>query len=288
MKAILITLVTLLYVTGNTHAQIEESAYYSCNFTATDTPTDFLRKETTTKNAKIVVTEFRFEDNKWQKTDKNEYSRISDSEYRNENLTFNKNTIWWNAFTPYKIIINPEGNDLYHFAEYNYNATVLREGYCKNYFPLIKHGEVKEYYTNGKISSISNYENNRLLSSKRWMIDGRESINNVYSEVDRAPEFEGKLIQKFYAKMRNNIYYFLNPDRESYVNGICKVEFIIQKDGSISNIQYIENSDFPEIDYQVYKFILKNKDDWSPAEICNKKVDYVMQISYAFEDTRAN
>lgn len=287
-KLFLAISILLIFTTSDIFSQIKKSAYFSRDYTATDSSTDYLTVTVKQKRNRIIVEELKFDGKNWKSIDKKIYQPISDSIFINKKIKFNKNTILWNTYTPYKVIVVKTVNDNYYFKEYNFHNVLLREGNCKSYFPIIKHGEIKEYYSNGNISNIAKYENNSFVSSQRWMMNGSNSIDNVFTEVEILPKFNGKSIEAFYNKLSVNVHYPLNPNRKAYVDGICTVEFIIKNDGSITNMQFVENSDFPEIDLQVLQFIRNQKDSWSAAEISNKPVDYVMHINYGFQDTRGN
>jgi len=64
-----------------------------------------------------------------------------------------------------------------------------------------------------------------------------KAFNN--SEVDEKPDFKGG-IEKFYKYMAKN---FKVPEEEG-LNGKIIVEFIIEKDGSITNINVIQDIGF--------------------------------------------
>lgn len=289
MKTILfIFSLLIIFSSTSIHAQIKKSVYYSCDFSASELATTFMKTDANKNKNKVEVIEFTYKNDSWDKTNRDVYSEVSDSVFMNENLTFNKNTLPWQQNTPYKIIITKKGKDRYYFREYNYYDNLLKEGHCTSYFPLVKHGVVKEYYLNGNLSFLAKYENNRLISSEKWMTDGRESAGNVHAEVGKLPEFKGKPLGNFQSQLEFNIAIPMNTNRDKYINGICTVEFIVKKDGTLTDFQFTENSEFPAIDLQVYKFILKNKEGWSPAEICGKKVDYIMEVNYLFEDSRGD
>ena len=63
--------------------------------------------------------------------------------------------------------------------------------------------------------------------------------NTVYNidSVDVKPDFEGGIV-RFQKYIRNNFFY---PDEEVHVKGIVEVNFVVEKDGTLSNIKVIKD-----------------------------------------------
>ncbi|MBI9058462.1 MAG: hypothetical protein JEZ01_11930 [Labilibaculum sp.] len=282
-KIRILFIILLVLMGGSAFSQIKEKTYITRTFSATDSKTNFLKEEVKIKKDEIIVTSYKC-GKKWKKIKSSEYVSINDSAYINKSIGFNRHTLHKINHVIHKIVIKKIESDLFYFKEYNYNKCLLREGSCKSYFPLIKHHKVMEYYLNGKLSSITEYDNNEFLTSQRWKKDGLESIDDVYMETELAPRFKNKSISTFYNNLIYSIRYPLNPGREKLVEGNCIIEFILDKHGVINEMQFIEESEFPAFDIQICDYIKKRKNGWSPAEISDKKVDYVIRIGVSFSE----
>lgn len=283
LRKIFFLLPILLFFVGSASSQIKEQVFFNRTF-CSDSYSDFLKAEVTIKKDKLSVTYYSYKKD-WKKIKKNVYESICDSVYINKSVGFNRHTIPYSNHVIYKIIVKKIGPELFSFKEYSYNNILLREGICKSYFPLVKHEKVIQYYPDGKISSISEYDNNLFLTSQKWRKDGVKSNNDVYMEVEIAPKHKEKSLKNYYAQLLGSISYPINPGREKFVEGICIIEFILDKHGEIKDLQFIENTDFPVIDNQICNYIRENKDGWTPAEISGKKVDYIVQLVVSFSES---
>lgn len=277
-----ISVLSSLAVRHVAYSHVKDTIYYNQEFQATDSPTNNIMIISNQKKRKLHVVTFEFYKAKWKKTKAKKYKIVSDSIYVNKDIYYNRNTSVENLYSIYKIILVKTSNELFYFKEFNYDNKLLRKGFCKSYFPLNKHGTVTEYYLNGKESNVEEYTNNKFVSSKRWMMSGFESIDNVFREVSQEPLFKNKSVEDFYTDILLSVKYPLKLSREKHIDGACIIEFIVKKNGSIDKLQFIQNSGIDEIDYQVIGFIQKTKKYWSAAEISNEKVDFEMRLFITF------
>lgn len=86
--------------------------------------------------------------------------------------------------------------------------------------------------------------------------DGQKFFNS--NEVDTKPEFKGGM-EKFYKYMAEN---FKVPEEEG-IKGKIIVEFIIEKDGSISNFNVIQDIGYGSLE-EVTRFF-KKCPNWQPG-----------------------
>ena len=101
-----------------------------------------------------------------------------------------------------------------------------------------------------------------------------QSPNSVYMKVDRSPEFPGG---------NDNLVNFIHKnahlpttDVDSVITGKVLVEFIVEKDGSISNIK-IRKGVGPRYDQECTRlFGIMPK--WAPGKIGSHKVRTLMMI----------
>ena len=272
-----------ILVNGLAFSQIKETVYFTNTFQATNSNTDFLKAEVSLKKDKLVIKSYTF-DKKWKKIKTKVFESINDSVYINKSIRFDKNTLYKANYVIHTVYLKPIDSELFYFKEYNYNNILLREGSCKSYFPLVKHGKVVEYYLDGTTSNITEYNNNAFITSERWNKNGLKSTDDVFMEVEIGPKHDGESLEAFQIKLLRHIEYPLNPGREKAVRGNCIVEFILDKHGIVQEIQIIEESGFPILDNQICNYIRKHKEGWSPAMISNKKVDHIIRIGVSFSE----
>lgn len=115
-----------------------------------------------------------------------------------------------------------------------------------------------------------------MLFGLTFSVMGQENVtnseensdNNVYSIVETMPEPEGGL---------NNIYSFLANNTkypktaiDKNISGLVIVEFVVEKDGSISN-PVVKRSLSPECDAEAVR-VVKSMPNWTPAKMGDKTV----------------
>lgn len=102
--------------------------------------------------------------------------------------------------------------------------------------------------------------------------------NKIFNgdDVDQKPSFPGgnKALNKFIA---SNLRY---PDmaQENGIQGRVVVKFIVEKDGSISNVE-VDRSVYPSLDNEAMR-VIKNMPKWIPGQINGKAVK--VECSYPF------
>lgn len=103
-----------------------------------------------------------------------------------------------------------------------------------------------------------------------------EDSEKIYTvnELDKKPEFKGG-IEKFYKYVAKN---FKMPEEEG-LSGKIIVEFIIEKDGSISNFEVVQDIGYGTSEEVTRVF--KNCPKWEPGIIDGKLV----RTSYRFPIT---
>jgi TonB family protein len=140
-----------------------------------------------------------------------------------------------------------------HFIAYYENGFKKSEYNCVN---DTLQGESLDFYPSGKLKSKTHFLNNKkdgdfyeysendsLLRKKVFKAgyfvscDGQEDSTDIYTKVDIFPEFpEGEYArQEFLAK---NLKYPVDA-RESGIQGTVFTQFIVEKDGSITNIKVL-------------------------------------------------
>ena len=103
--------------------------------------------------------------------------------------------------------------------------------------------------------------------------------NNIYNTagIEVKPDFPGGL-EKFYSFVRKN---FNAPEDEDFPGGKVFVKFVVEKDGSLTDIQVIRDAGYGTGKEAVR--LLKSSPKWTPGEQNGKKVrvQYSLPITVA-------
>ena len=112
--------------------------------------------------------------------------------------------------------------------------------------------------------------------------EATEEDNTVYSAYDEAPVFKGGTVG--ISQFVGTNLKFPKKARKDKVAGDVVVEFVIEKDGSVGDIN-ITSSLTPECDQAVVDMV-KKMPKWTPARKDNKDVRslYTMPVSFKFDD----
>ena len=100
--------------------------------------------------------------------------------------------------------------------------------------------------------------------SRLMVLDCKEKKveDKVFDAVEQQPSFPGGQGAMF-SYISNNLRY---PQKaaENCVQGRVSVKFIVEKDGSISNVEVIQSVD-PDLDNEAMR-VIKNMPKWNPAK----------------------
>lgn len=126
-----------------------------------------------------------------------------------------------------------------------------------------KNTEPVDIQKNQSINSVSQSDNTTDYQENIKKID-----NTIYNieEIEVAPEFPGG-IHKFYKFMNFNTKY---PDKELNVEGEVFVTFIIEKDGSLTDIEVLSDAGYGTGNEAIR--VLKKCPKWNPGKINNEHV----------------
>lgn len=105
--------------------------------------------------------------------------------------------------------------------------------------------------------------------------------NAIFTAVEHEPEFKGG-IQAFYAYLTHTIHYPVKA-KEHNIQGKVFVSFIVEKDGSLSDIK-IARGVSEDLDAETIR-VMKGSPNWIPGTQNGKavRVIYVMPLSFALE-----
>ena len=100
--------------------------------------------------------------------------------------------------------------------------------------------------------------------------------------IEEPPLFDGKDIGIVFREyVHSNIKY---PEEADEITGRILVEFIVEKDGSISNVKVIRGID-PLLDAEALRVINNSPANWTPAKQRNKEVRYKLVFPVIFRLT---
>ncbi len=124
------------------------------------------------------------------------------------------------------------------------------------------------YYSNGKPATIETYKNEKLSDLSCFDTLGNNTGSNC--RIDKKPCPEGA--RSFDQFVNDNLIY---PDKafKKGIEGTVKFEFNITKDGRLTRINFLNESNSLLQD-EVVKF-LKSVPKWEPAVSHNREMDYM-------------
>ncbi len=176
----LLLLLTLISING------QEVYYYGVNSKPVDNEEDALTLKEVRKKSddRYVVLSRQFKQDGWSKAGRQKI-RIRGE----RNLVIHETGP--DRLFPRKITreIHRTETGSYSFRESN-TENVIREGTSSTFLPLHLDGELIEYYPGGQVKSISQFEDNQLISNENWLADGTPYVDNLFYSVDQLPEFE--------------------------------------------------------------------------------------------------
>jgi len=123
-----------------------------------------------------------------------------------------------------------------------------------NYKNNKRHGSQKDFYLNGNIKRIVEYDNGYRELEKSFDDQGKEiELNNT---IDIAPAYPGGL-KEMYQYMANNFVQRIN------LSGKIIAEFVIATDGSVTNIKILKGL-HKKLDEEAIR-MLKSMPKWKPG-----------------------
>lgn len=139
-----------------------------------------------------------------------------------------------------------------------------------------KHGKATYYHNNGKVKEVQTYQAGVLVNTRRFDLNGKELIEEevpdedfpVFSIVEQEPEFPGGS-----SKMMRYIGHKVQYPQiaiENKIEGRVYIRFIVEKDGSISNVEAIK-SPHESLEKEAIR-VVSNMPKWIPAKQRGKNV----------------
>ncbi|MGZ3759104.1 MAG: TonB family protein [Mucilaginibacter sp.] len=163
----------------------------------------------------------------------------------------------------------------------------IRDGRWTRYNRVGSLGKVvyEEYYKEGKFLSGKSTDNDGKVTTylKRedepeFNLKSLQTTHLVYASVEHEPEFKGG-IQAFYAFLAQNIVYPANA-RKRNITGKVFVQFIVEKDGSLSEVHAVRDSN-DELSPEAER-VVKLSPNWIPGTQNGRlvRVQYTVPINF--------
>lgn len=223
--------------------------------------------------SKFKVLSYSMKDGIWIKSSLNEIVQILDnSSIRIETGNNKKNKT--KITRKFSFI-----NNNYHFQDISKSGKIIQEGITKTILPLYLNGELKKYYTSGKIKSIEIYKNNQMISNQNWMENGDKYIDNIFSSVDIMPEYPGG--EKQFLKYISNSLRYPEIVANAGIQGKVFMQFVVNENGFMEGVRIAKGVD-PFLDKEAKKVVESVKEIWTPGKLDGKIVKVLITFPVIF------
>ncbi|SMC89193.1 energy transducer TonB [Pedobacter africanus] len=177
----------------------------------------------------------------------------------------------------------------YEIADYYKTGEPYMIGLYSSLNPEIREGEFSWFHKNGTKKRLQRYAKNELLSETNFDEKGTEqkmpeikgghplAADKAYDfvSIEKPPVYPGG-IANFYKYLRKNL---VIPARLRYTSGTVLLSFVIDKDGSVTDVTLIEGV-HPQIDKIVLK-VISACPNWEPGIQDGKNVRVKYNIPIA-------
>lgn len=163
----------------------------------------------------------------------------------------------------------------YDVEDYFNSGKIQMKGTYTSLSPDVKNGTFTWYYENGNKETETVYENNVQKSTQHWDQAGNVEVREAAS-LEKQPTFPGGM-GNFYKYISENFRY---PKVLNFrPKGTIRISFVVDKDGSISDVYPSETLD-PYLDAEAVR-VVKKSPKWEPGIQKGKavRVMYTVPIS---------
>lgn len=131
------------------------------------------------------------------------------------------------------------------------------------------------------LSSATVTKNESITPSEKVILTLQQKDNRVFTEVEQVPSFPGGL-NKFYKFLQQNIKYPAEA-RQKKIQGKVFITFIIEKDGSFSNLRILRDLGYG-CGAEALR-VMKLSPKWNPGIQNGHKVrvQYTMPINFTLK-----
>jgi protein TonB len=186
----------------------------------------------------------------------------------------------WKASTKvnssfYRLIKTVEPGKAYDVEDYFNSGKIQMKGTYLSLSPEVKNGTFTWYYENGNKQTVTVYENNVQKSTQHWDQAGNIEVREA-AALEKQPTFPGG-IANFYRYISEHFRYPRNLNPRP--TGTIRISFVVDKDGSISDVNAIEGVD-PLLDAEAVR-VVEESPKWEPGIQYGKavRVKYTVPIA---------
>ncbi len=265
---------SFVFIVCTAFAQKESVVYIGTNGKLTTIDQAIFMQKTIKKSSKITTVQtYQLTDTKWVKLFTEKYKTLNDSTYQINGNRENYKGTTFRTFTK-------QADGSFKFRDV-VKDKLVRSGFAESLIPLLVHGQVTEYYPGGNKKSVSEYNENELVSNENWYETGDKYIGNIFYSVDSYPTFNPgiKVLHQHILKGFKDA----GIDIVS-ISGSIIIGFVVMENGTIDGIKIIKGLG-PTINSVAYESFVSLKGSWTPAKLNDKTVRYfqIFPINFIYK-----
>ncbi len=270
----IVLFLSFLFFATTVFSQKESVVYIGTNGKLTTPDRAIFMQKILTKSPRAsVVQTFRLNDSKWEKIGSEQYKKLNDSTYQIKGNGENIPKKYSRAFIM-------QADRLWKFRDV-VKGQIVRSGFAKSVVPLLVQGQVIEYYQGGNKKSVSEYNNNELVSNVNWNENGDKIIDDIFYSVDVYPTFNPgmKVLHQHILKGFKDAAIDI-----ASISGSLILGFVVMENGTIDGIKIIKGLG-PTINGVAYGSFATLKRTWAPAKLNDKTVRYfqIFPINFIYK-----
>lgn len=273
-SAITTLILSFFFIATSAFAQKESVVYIGTNGKLTSLDQAIFMQKTLKKSSKVTtVLTYQLTDAKWTKLYTEKYKTLNDSTFQINGNRENYKGTTFRTFTK-------QADGSFKFRDLAKDQ-LLRSGFAKSVVPLLVHGQVTEYYPGGNKKSVSEYNENELVSNENWRENGDKYIDTIFYSVDSDPTFNPGIkvmhqhILKGFKEAGIDI---------SSISGSLILGFVVMENGTIDGIRIIKGL-APNINSIAFESFATLQGSWTPAKLNGKTVRYfqIFPINFIYK-----
>ena len=265
---------SFFFIVCTAFTQKESVVYIGTNGKLTTIDQAIFMQKTLRKSSKITTVQtYQLTDAKWVKLYTEKYKTLNDSTYQINGNRENYKGTTFRTFTK-------QADGSFKFRDVAKDQLV-RSGFAKSVVPLLVHGQITEYYLGGNKNSVSEYNENELVSNENWKENGDKYIGNIFYSVDSDPTFNPgiKVMHQHILKGFKDAGIDI-----ANISGSLILGFVVMENGTIDGIKIIKGLG-PNINSVAYESFASLQGSWTPAKLNDKTVRYfqIFPINFIYK-----
>lgn len=269
-----IFILAFLFLSGSVSSRKETLIYLGKNGKLTTAGQAVLIQKVRSKSPSVTLVQtLKRNDSKWEKIYTECYKKRNDSTYL---LKSGSDKEARRSERVYHSL--PDGS--FTFKDL-YKNQLVREGHSTTKIPLTLHGQLTDYYPNGRIKSVSEYRNNELVSNQNWNESGDPYIDNIFYSTDEEPTF----VPGIKVLHRHILKGFKDAGIDiSSISGSVVIGFVIMEDGRMEGLKILKGLG-TTINTVAWESFRSLQGEWKPARLNNRNVRYfqVFPINFIYK-----